>query len=69
MLTGHLPFESKDPNEVAKDIILTPPPPPSNFNPALPPSIDAFFCKGLSKVKTARFQTAREMMINLVSYI
>jgi serine/threonine protein kinase len=69
MLTGHLPFESKHPEEVARDIILTPPPLPSSFNPALPLSIYAFFSKALSKVKNTRFQTAKEMMLNLTSYI
>ena len=41
--------------------VRTPPPPPSEVNPALPTGLDAFFARALQERPEDRFSSAREM--------
>ncbi len=61
MMTDRLPFVGSDPNEVAIMHIEQPLPPPSQFNPALTPDIEAIIMKSLAKRVADRYQTGAEM--------
>lgn len=62
MLTNRIPFAGDGTVQVAFQHVSQPAPPPSQYNPALPPSIDEIVLRLLAKNPEERFQTAREMM-------
>ncbi|HYI15558.1 MAG TPA: Stk1 family PASTA domain-containing Ser/Thr kinase, partial [Thermomicrobiales bacterium] len=55
MLTKRLPFEADTPVGVAMQHVNTPPPPPSTFNPKIPPEVDAIVLRSLAKDPTERY--------------
>lgn len=55
MLTKRLPFEADTPVGVAMQHVNTPPPPPSTFNPKIPPEVDAIVLRSLAKEPDARY--------------
>lgn len=61
MMTDRLPFVGSDPNEVAIMHIEQPLPPPSQFNPALTPDIEAVIMRSLAKRVADRYQSGAEM--------
>lgn len=61
-ITGQLPFPSPRLLELAMQICREPIPKATSVAPDLPPSIDAFFEKALSRDPAQRFQTARELV-------
>ena len=60
-LAGRLPFVAAGTGHVLVKICTEEPPPPSQFNDALPLEVDAFMARALAKEPEDRFQTAREM--------
>ncbi len=54
---GRLPFDEGHPNDIALMHIAQPPPPPRQFNPALPPSIEAVILKSIEKHPSERYQS------------
>jgi serine/threonine protein kinase len=61
MLTGRLPFEGDSPMAVMMKRLKERPPPPSRIVPGLPPGLDAFVLKCLSRDRRARYQDVASM--------
>lgn len=61
MLTGTCPFEDETLAKIFERIIRAPIPKIRDLNPALPPSLDAFFDKALARAPADRFASAKEM--------
>ena len=62
MLTGQLPFPGATPVETISRVLTAPPMPASSFNPTLPPTLDAFFKRTLSRSIDDRPRSAAEML-------
>jgi eukaryotic-like serine/threonine-protein kinase len=58
MLAGQLPFNAATPAELARLHRDAAPPPPRQFNAAIPPRLEELILKVLSKEPSARFRTA-----------
>lgn len=58
MLTKRLPFEADTPIGVAMQHVNQAPPPPSQFNPAIPPKIEALIMRAMAKDPADRFPSA-----------
>jgi predicted ATPase/serine phosphatase RsbU (regulator of sigma subunit)/tRNA A-37 threonylcarbamoyl transferase component Bud32 len=58
MLTGEVPFKSKDPMELIHSHIARQPTPPRELNPSTPPVISAIIMKLLSKTPEERYQNS-----------
>lgn len=67
MLTGQLPFQASSAEELARMHREDPPPPPSRYNPAIPPTLELVILKVLSKEPSARYRTADQLGRILVS--
>jgi serine/threonine protein kinase/tetratricopeptide (TPR) repeat protein len=65
MLTGRLPFEGRSFGEVVDAILHHIPTPILRLNPAVPGSLEALVRKALEKNADLRYQTARDMFIDL----
>lgn len=61
MLAGRLPFEHNNPNELALMHIGSPPPHLRQFNPNIPPGIEAVIMKSIAKPVAQRYQTGTEL--------
>lgn len=61
-LAGRTPFDYAAPGEMIVAVSMHAPPPPSQFNPALPPVVDAWFASALAKDPHSRScQSASEL--------
>lgn len=58
MLTGRLPFEADSPIGLAMKHVHEPPPSPRQFNPTIPPTVEAIILRALAKNPRQRFPTA-----------
>jgi predicted Ser/Thr protein kinase len=61
LLTGRLPFDGDSPLAIAYQHVQQAPPAPSEFNRAVPPSVDALVARSLRKNPAERFPTADAM--------
>lgn len=61
IVTGRLPFEHDDPNEVALMHVGEAPPSPHEFNPTLAPAIEAVVMKTLAKNIPDRYQSGADL--------
>jgi serine/threonine protein kinase len=60
MLTGELPFDADQPMDIAMQHIADAPPPPSRFNPVVPPTVDEVVLRSMAKDVSERYQTGAE---------
>ncbi|WP_437502228.1 serine/threonine-protein kinase [Sorangium sp. So ce1099] len=61
-VTGVLPFQGDQLGAVIANILVAPLPSASQLAPDLPPAIDAFFARALSRDRAQRFQSVGEMI-------
>ncbi|HMN10779.1 MAG TPA: protein kinase [Bellilinea sp.] len=69
MLTGHLPFESQNPEELAKAHREQPPLNPRRYNMNIPTALEQIIMKVLAKEPSARYRTADQFARVLKSFI
>jgi serine/threonine protein kinase len=67
MLTGRLPFMSQNQFELMRAHIDMPPPPPRNFAPHLPESMEQIMLQALAKRKEDRFSSVYEFRDAILS--
>ncbi len=67
LLTGRLPYKSKDQKQYMKMVVSKKinPAPPSYINKKIPREFDAITLKALQRQPAARYQTVAEMMLDL----
>jgi tetratricopeptide (TPR) repeat protein/predicted Ser/Thr protein kinase len=65
MATGRPPFREQVPTLLANDILNKPPTPPLRVNPDLSPKLDDIILKCLDKDPDNRYQSARELEVDL----
>jgi serine/threonine-protein kinase len=68
MLTGQTPFAGENPAEVAFKHLSADPPPPSKFNPQVPPSLDRLVLQLLAKNPADRPSRAGEVVSALETF-
>jgi eukaryotic-like serine/threonine-protein kinase len=64
-IAGRLPFSGDSTIEIFSQVLHLNPPPPSQFNPHVPPALDALTIKALAKEPDARYQSASELLEGL----
>src|SRR5205807_4437794 len=65
MLTGRLPFTGASATEIIDHILHTEPPPVAHFNSETPAELERLVRKCLEKDRDRRYQSARELGIDL----
>ncbi len=65
LMTGQLPFDSKDPNELIHHHIAREPVPPSEISPEIPGAISSIIQKLLNKEPEDRYQSAAGILADL----
>src|SRR5437868_6051675 len=65
MATGQRPFPERHPPKLIDDILRQPPKPPTKVNPHLTPGLEAVILKALDKDPERRYQSARELRVDL----
>ena len=68
MLTGHLPFTSKNFTELLAEISEMPPPLPSKYNKEITVDLQNICLKALEKSRTKRYQSAAALVEDLLRY-
>ena len=64
-LAGKPAFAGVNAVEILAGVLHVDPPPPSRWNPRVPPALDAVVAKALAKNADARYQSAPEMLADL----
>lgn len=67
MITGRRPFDGETIGALSIAICYADIPPPSQFAPELPPTVDAWFSRACARDPAARFASARELAEALTS--
>ena len=65
LATGRMPFAGSTSTEIIDRILHDAPPPPSRFDPSIPPSFDSVVARALEKSPTFRYQSARALQTDL----
>ena len=65
MATGRLPFRGSTPTETITEIVRSEPEPVSDLSPATPPELERIIRKCLEKDASRRYQSARELAVDL----
>jgi serine/threonine protein kinase len=69
MLTGHRPFQGNSAATVSFKVANRDPLPASAFDSAFPPEVDYVIARAMAKDPAARYQTGREMALDLHSVL
>ena len=69
MLTGRTVFQGAAPGDVMMKHVRSPPPAPRDFNPSVPPALEAVVLRCLAKSPKARPQTALELAQELCAAV
>jgi len=65
LLTGTVPYRSGTPYSIINQHITEPLKPPSEYNPDIPPGVEAVILRATAKDREARYQSAGEMLTAL----
>jgi eukaryotic-like serine/threonine-protein kinase len=65
MLTKKMPFGGETISDVIASILKTEPPPPGKFNQETPAELERIVCKSLAKDREERYQTAKDLLVDL----
>jgi TolB-like protein/Tfp pilus assembly protein PilF len=65
MATGKRPFQGRVPTAISEAILHTDPPSPRQFSPAISSALESVILKCLQKEPGTRYQTARELSVDL----
>jgi len=65
MISGCAPFEGATPSHVTVSILEKKPAPLAHYAPQVPPELDWIISKGLRKDREARYQTAKDILVDL----
>jgi len=65
MVAGHVPFEAETPSEVIGLILNKEPPPLARYDREAPPELERIVTKALTKDLEARYQTAKDLLVDL----
>src|SRR5881628_3066566 len=65
MVTDHLPFPGETPTETISLILQKEPPPLARFATEVPDELDRIVTKALTKDREERYQTAKDLLIDL----
>ncbi len=65
-VAGRPPFEGATTSDVLAAVLVTTPPPVSALAPAVPPELDRIIDKMLRKDREERYQTSKDLLIDLV---
>lgn len=69
MLTGRRLFKRESPVDTISAVTTVKVPPPSSIRPDIPPALDEIVLKALSRIPAGRHRTAREMALELESWL
>lgn len=69
LLTGRLPFSGESSVAVAMQHVRDEPPPPSRFNPQIPPQLESLVLRAMAKNQEERPQSASEFAQQLRDYL
>jgi len=65
MVTGHVPFEGKTPTDVLALILHKQPPPIARYSAEVPEELERIITKSLVKDRDDRYQTVKDLLIDL----
>ena len=65
MATGHVPFQGETPTETISLILQKEPPPMARYASDIPDELDRIVEKALTKDRDERYQTAKDLLIDL----
>jgi serine/threonine-protein kinase len=69
LLTGQLPFSSRSPGTILRDVLTQPPRPPRQIDPTIPHNLEAICLKCLEKDVKRRYPRAQDLADDLQQFL